>query len=100
MNAESELQPTFVCPHCQMGTLRPKPVIFAHWFEGQFIVIPNFPGWVCDICGEREYDAAALERLEMSLGPEADFRREMSRRARRSRVPPETPARPNGRRRV
>jgi YgiT-type zinc finger domain-containing protein len=100
MDAEPELQPTFVCPHCQTGTLQPKPVIFAHWFEGQFIVIPNFPGWVCDICGEREYDAAAIERLEMSLGPEADFRRELSRRARRSRVTPEAPPRPNGRRRV
>ena len=90
----------FVCPHCQMGTLHPKPVVFAHWFEGQFIIIPNFPGWVCDICGAREYDAAAIDRLEMSLGPEADFRREASRRARRGTPKREAPARPNGRRRV
>ncbi len=100
MNPEPEPQPTFVCPHCQMGTLHPRAVIFAHWFEGQFIIIPNFPGWVCDICGAREYDAAAIERLEMSLGPEADFRREASRRARRGKPKPEAPARPNGRRRV
>jgi YgiT-type zinc finger domain-containing protein len=96
----AEPTPVFVCPHCQMGTLQPKNVVFAHWFEGQFIVIPNFPGWVCDICGAREYDAAALDRLEMSLGPEADFRREAARRTRRGAPKREAPPRPNGRRRV
>ncbi len=68
-----------------MGTLRLKPVTFAHWFEGQFITIPHFPAWVCDICGAREYDAAALEQLELILGPEADLRREAAQRARRTR---------------
>ena len=97
---ESDEQNGYVCPHCQMGTLRPQPVVFAHWFEGRFITIPNFPGWVCDFCGERQYDAAAIERLETILGPEADLRREASRRARRGVPKRKTPARPNGRRRA
>jgi len=67
-----------------MGTLLPRRVVFAHWFEEQFITIPNFPAWVCDICGAREYDAAALEQLEMTLGPAAELRREASRRARQN----------------
>jgi YgiT-type zinc finger domain-containing protein len=90
----------YVCPHCQMGTLQPRFVVFAHWFEGQFITVPNFPGWICDICGESEYDANALERLEMVLGPEADLRREASRRARRGMPNPPAPAPSNRRRRI
>ncbi len=96
----AEPGPPDICPHCQMGTLRPKAVVFAHWFEGQFITIPDFPGWVCDICGERQYDAEAIERLETILGPEADLRREASRRARRRKLNSEPAPRPNGRRRV
>jgi YgiT-type zinc finger domain-containing protein len=97
---DSESEPKFICPQCQMGTLQPKPVAFAQWFEGQFITIPNFPGWVCDICGACEYDAAALEQLETILGPEADLRREATQRARRSRLNPQAEARPHGGRRV
>ena len=101
MNTEPESDQTvYLCSHCQMGTLHPRAVVFAHWFEGQFITIPNFPGWVCDICGERQYDAVAIERLETILGPEADLRREASRRARRGVPNPRTAMRPNGRRRV
>ena len=98
MDAESE--PKFICPQCQMGTLQPKQVAFAQWFEGQFITISNFPGWVCDICGACEYDSAALEQLETILGPEADLRREATQRARRSRLNPHAEARPQGRRQI
>ncbi len=95
-----EAEPQFLCPACQMGTLRSRPVTFAHWFEGQFITIPRFPAWVCDICGAREYDAAALEQLELILGPEADLRREAARRARRAKntpLPGPRPAKRGGR---
>ena len=89
-----EVEPQYLCPTCQMGTLRFKPVTFAHWFEGQFITIPGFPAWVCDACGAREYDAAALEQLELILGPEADFRREAAQRARRTQTAPRPKPRP------
>jgi YgiT-type zinc finger domain-containing protein len=81
-----------------MGTLRLRPVTFAHWFEGQFITIPRFPAWVCDICGKREYDVAALEQLELILGPEADLRREAAQRARRTQNTPPVKPRPFRRR--
>ena len=105
MTDEPELQaPKYVCPHCQMGTLQPTAVVFAHWFEGQFITVPDFPAWVCDFCGAREYDALALERLEAILGPEADLRREASRRARAGKPRPAARPRPprgrSGRHRV
>lgn len=88
--------PKLVCPQCQMGTLHPQRIVFAHWFEGQFITIPNFPAWACDICGLCEYDPVALEQLELILGPEADLRREMANRVRRPRA--QTP--PNGRKKT
>jgi len=103
MNAEAieTTEPTtYACPHCQMGSLHLQPVVFAHWFEGQFITIPNFPGWVCDICGAREYDTAALDQLELILGPEADLRREAARRTRPGTPQPKPTPRPTGRRRV
>ena len=80
-----------------MGTMQPRAVPFAHWFEGQFITIPSFPAWVCDICGERQYDSAALEQLELILGPEADLRRETAHRAPRGTASP-APASRAGRR--
>jgi YgiT-type zinc finger domain-containing protein len=94
------IEPTFACPHCHAGDLHPRTVTFAHWYEDQFITIPNFPGWVCDLCGAREYDAAALEQLELILGPEVDFRREANRRTRFGPSKPKTSNRPTGRRRI
>ena len=99
MDEEPEdIEPQYLCPSCQMGTLRLRPVTFAHWFEGQFITIPRFPAWVCDICGKREYDEAALEQLELILGPEADLRREAAQRARRTQNAPPVKPRPFRRR--
>jgi YgiT-type zinc finger domain-containing protein len=89
-----EPEPHYLCPSCQMGTLRLRAVTFAHWFEGQFITIPRFPAWVCNICGAREYDGAALEQLELILGPEADLRREAAQRARRTKSAPQPAPRP------
>ncbi len=75
-------------------------VVFAHLFEDHFITIPSFPGWVCDICGARECDSAALEQLELILGPEADLRRAANRRTRFGPSQPKPMSRPSGRRRI
>lgn len=89
-------EPTYVCPNCQTGTLRLRRVVFAGWHGGHFVTIPNFPGWVCDVCGEREYDAAALEQVHSILGAEHDLRHDSARRARRDGSGPDRPARANG----
>ena len=77
---ESSLPVTYVCPHCPSGTQRLTRMTYAQWYGGHFIVIPNFPSWVCDVCREREYDAAALEQIRLMLGPESGLRRETGRR--------------------
>ena len=76
-------QPVYICQHCLAGTLRLRQVVFARWYGGQFITVPNFPAWVCDMCGETEYDSQALEQVETILGTELDLRREAGWRARR-----------------
>jgi hypothetical protein len=34
-------------------------------------MVPNFPAWVCDVCGRREYDEKSISWLTMLLSPEA-----------------------------
>jgi len=91
---------SYVCPHCQTGTLQLRRVVFASWYGGQFVTMPNFPGWVCDVCGEREYDAVALDQINTLLGAELDLRQAAGRRARRSLTSLPPRSRPTGRRRV
>ncbi len=93
-------QPTYICQHCLAGTLRLRQVAFAHWYGGQFITIPNFPAWVCDVCGETEYDAVAMDQVETILGTELDLRREAGQRARRGARKIQPITRSSGRRRV
>jgi YgiT-type zinc finger domain-containing protein len=95
---EPEPTTTYACSHCQAGTLRLRRVVFAHWFGGQFVTIPNFPGWVCDVCGEREYDAVALEQVQLILGPQTDSPTDSSRRTLRGMPNFNSQSRPSGRR--
>jgi len=37
----------------------------------ELISVPDFPAWVCDICGRREYDTQALNQLSLLLNPTA-----------------------------
>jgi YgiT-type zinc finger domain-containing protein len=97
---ESGAPLAYVCSECQTGSLRPRRVVFAHWYGGQFITMPNFPGWVCDVCGAREYDPAALEQVQMLLGAELDLRRQPGERSRLGKPSATHPNRASGRRRA
>jgi hypothetical protein len=35
--------------------------------DGHIVSIPNFPAWVCDLCGRREYDPQALSQLQLIM---------------------------------
>ncbi len=41
------------------------------WLDDELISVPNFPAWVCDVCGRREYDTRAISWLNMLLSPTA-----------------------------
>ncbi len=70
------------CPECQSGLLRLQSLTYFTWLNDELITVPNFPAWVCDVCGRREYDPRAVTWLNTLLNPETG--RSMSRR----RTPP------------
>lgn len=86
------------CPHCQTGTLGLQRVVYARWYGGHFVTIPNFPSWVCDVCGSLEYDEAALEQVRLVLGREAASTAEAARRAAPNQTPFQSQPRSTGRR--
>jgi YgiT-type zinc finger domain-containing protein len=59
------------CPECNVGHLKRQNVAYFTWMGDELISVPDFPAWVCDICGAREYDAQALNWLAVVLNPHA-----------------------------
>ena len=57
------------CATCHIGTLHLNKATYAAWHADQFVVVPALPTWVCDVCGERTYDDAALDQLLSLIGP-------------------------------
>lgn len=55
------------CSECSVGMMHPAKVAYFTWLGEELISVPDFPAWVCDICGRREYDAQALRRLNLLL---------------------------------
>jgi YgiT-type zinc finger domain-containing protein len=45
-------------------------VVYYTWISGELITVPDFPAWICDVCGEREYDQRALSWLNIILSPD------------------------------
>jgi YgiT-type zinc finger domain-containing protein len=46
-------------------------ITYFTWLGEELITVPNFPAWVCDVCGRREYDERAISWLAMLLSPNA-----------------------------
>ncbi|MGA9531129.1 MAG: YgiT-type zinc finger protein [Anaerolineales bacterium] len=57
----------YPCPECHLGSLHAKTAFYCASVGGQFITIPDFPAWVCDVCGMREYDEGAVLELRTIL---------------------------------
>jgi len=62
---------SFPCTECQAGHMRRRLVTYFTWLEDELITVPDFPSWVCDVCGRREYDMQAISQLSMLLNPNA-----------------------------
>lgn len=73
MKQSAQFNPPFnerlVCGECSSGLMKPAFVTYFTWIENDLITVPDFPAWVCDQCGRREYDLDALNRLSMLLSP-------------------------------
>lgn len=71
---EKPTQPTesvILCNECQAGHMHRQYVAYYTWLGDELITVPDFPAWVCDICGRCEYDENALARLSLLLSPNA-----------------------------
>jgi YgiT-type zinc finger domain-containing protein len=65
------IHPTFPCRQCQAGIQRLRYITYFTWMGDELITVPNFPAWVCDVCGRREYDERAITWLITLLNPDA-----------------------------
>ncbi len=61
----------FPCTECSAGVMQLQHITYFTWLGEELITVPNFPAWVCDMCGRREYDERAISWLTMLLDPNA-----------------------------
>lgn len=73
-----------LCRECQAGKMHLQHLTYFTWLNEELITAPNFPAWVCDVCGKREYDSRAVQWLNTLLNPEAGKRSVSRRRSRYS----------------
>lgn len=59
------------CNECFAGVMHRRFITYFTWLGEELITVPNFPAWVCDVCGKREYDGRAISLLVTLLSPEA-----------------------------
>lgn len=55
------------CHECAAGVRQLQYLTYFTWYRDQLITVPNFPAWVCDICGRRDYDTRAVSWLNTIL---------------------------------
>lgn len=56
-----------VCPHCYFGRIQPGKRSFAARTNGKPVMVPDFPAWICDVCGFTIYDPMSLLNLQRLL---------------------------------
>jgi YgiT-type zinc finger domain-containing protein len=82
------------CSECQAGLMHRRFLTYFTWLGDELITVPDFPAWVCDVCGRREYDLQALNQLNLLLNSNAGKSPPRKHRASRSQ-PPKKGARPS-----
>lgn len=71
IKATIEHPTTQPCMHCQGGRKRLQSATLMTWLGDDLITVPNFPAWICDMCGHRTFDSHALAQLSLLLNPDA-----------------------------
>ena len=61
----------FPCDECQAGLKHLHFITYFTWLGDELVMVPNFPAWICDVCGRREYDEKSIAWLSMLLNPDA-----------------------------
>ncbi len=78
---------TMPCTECQAGQMHREYVTYFTWLGDELITVPDFPAWMCDVCGRREYDVHALNQLSLLLAPNAGNPNPRPPRPRPARLP-------------
>ncbi len=68
--SQEEIISLLPCPECQTGMLHLQHITYFTWLNDELVTVPNFPAWICDLCGRREYDSRAVKWLNALLHPE------------------------------
>ena len=84
-----ELPKPVSCNECQAGMMQVRYITYFTWLGDELVTVPNFPAWVCDVCGRREYDERAISWLTMLLSPNTG--KSSSKRRHTPSVQPEEP---------
>ena len=79
---------TIGCNECQAGQMHRHYLTYFTWLGDELITVPDFPAWVCDVCGKREYDMHALGQLNLLLTPNAGKNTQRARRTTHLEEPP------------
>ena len=74
------------CPECSAGLMRLNYITYFTWLNEELVTVPNFPAWVCDLCGRREFDPRAIAWLNALLNPATGH--STDQRPRRKSPPP------------
>jgi len=69
-----------LCMECQTGVMHLQYLTYFTWLNEELVTVPNFPAWVCDVCGRREYDERAILWLNTLLSHEMGRRQTLRRR--------------------
>jgi YgiT-type zinc finger domain-containing protein len=64
---EEEYIERYTCPECHAGVMEQDFITYFTWLGSELITVPDFPAWVCDVCGLREYDPQAVSWLNALL---------------------------------
>jgi YgiT-type zinc finger domain-containing protein len=78
---------TIPCTECQAGQMHRHFLTYFTWLGDELITVPDFPAWVCDVCGRRDYDLHAINQLNLVLNPNAGKANIKPRRAAHSPEP-------------
>ena len=62
----------YTCPNCAFGNLKPIKSTYVRRWNAHMLTVPDFAAWRCDSCNYTRYDAAALAKIELILGPDDD----------------------------
>ncbi len=71
----------YFCNQCHVGVMQPRYVTYFTRLGNELITVQNFPAYICDMCGRREYDEQAVHWLDTMLDPNAGKPTSAARRA-------------------